>query len=551
MNNVSSATKVLVVGLDGATFSVLHPLMNSGRMPFLAKLVATGTAGPLCSTIPPVTAPAWSSFSTGKNPGKHGLFTWRHTPPSSSSCEWEWVSSHNIQGDKIWHILGNAGFRVGALNVPMTYPPEVVNGFMVSGLLTPGPSSSFTYPLALREELFNLVPDYIIDVVDVNDIQATPDPSDATDDQFERFVKQITNAAHSRTTAAIKLVERYHPDFFMLVYILPDRLQHASYHYILTAANDPETTHRRAQASIRALTLLDQELERLITSATDKESLVVLVSDHGFCHHRYDIYLNGWLADKGLLSYKAGSSSLRQYIRTITRGIKSFIPESWISAGRKALSAERLIDWPNTKVYCGQPTENGIYINLEGRKPQGAVKSEEYESLRRQLKAELAKLVNPLNQETVFQAVYFREEVYHGPFVDHAPDIVFEPQEGYRIVPTPTPNFCAKDISQKRRGIHAKNGIFIASGPMIQPAGKVVGASIIDVAPTILHAIDLPIPKTMDGQVIMDVFQENYRKEIRYVQDETEIIPRKSQVVYSDKDAAEIEKRLANLGYLD
>jgi predicted AlkP superfamily phosphohydrolase/phosphomutase len=520
-------------------------------MPFLAKLVAAGAAGPLRSTLPPVTAPAWSSFSTGKNPGKHGLFTWQRTLSSNSSHKREWVSSHNIQSDKIWHILGSAGLKVGILNVPMTYPPEAVNGFMVSGLLTPSPDSPFTYPPALREELFSLVPDYIIDMVDVNDVQATPDPADATDEKFECFTEQIMNAAHSRTTAAIKLVERYHPDFFMLVYVLPDRLQHASYHYLLTAANDPATTDRRAQASMRALASLDQELERLVTSVADKESLIILVSDHGFCHHRYDIYLNGWLADKGLLRYKAGSSSLRQYIRAIARGAESFIPQEWMHAGRKAFSAERLIDWLTTRAYCGQPTENGIYINLEGRRPWGTVKPEEYEPLRHQLRAELVGLVNPSNQEAVFQAIYFREEVYQGPYVDHAPDIVFEPQEGYRIVPTPAPSFYAKDVSKKRRGIHARDGIFIATGPMIRPAAKVANAGIADVAPTILYTIDLPIPETMDGQVMVDVFQGSYRKEIRYMQGEAEVVPRRSQVVYSDRDAAEIERRLANLGYLD
>jgi predicted AlkP superfamily phosphohydrolase/phosphomutase len=336
----------------------------------------------------------------------------------------------------------------------------------------------------------------------------------------------------------------------MLVYTLPDRLQHAAYHHLLAAADDPTTTDRRAQASLRALLSLDQEMERLVTALTGPDAFIVILSDHGFCHHRYDIYLNGWLADQGLLNYKTGSSALRRYVRTFARGVKSFIPESWIGAGRQALSADRLIDWPHTKAYCGQPTENGIYINLEGHRPQGIVKPEESMSLKHQLKAALAELVNPLNQEVVFQAVHLREEVYHGPYVDRAPDIVFEPQEGYRITPTPTPSFCAQDIRPKRRGIHARDGIFIASGTMIRPAGKVVNARITDVTPTILHAAGLPVFDTMDGQVL-DVFRAECKKEIRYVQDDLDFTSKSSPTVYSDTDAAEIKRRLKTLGYID
>jgi predicted AlkP superfamily phosphohydrolase/phosphomutase len=548
MENRSVATKTLVIGLDGATFALLQPLMESGRMPFLTRLAATGATGPLRSTLPPVTAPAWSSFFTGKNPGKHGLFTWQRALVNDSSHRRVWVSSRDIRGDKIWHILGRAGWKVGIMNTPMTYPPEAVNGFMISGLLTPGPESPFTYPTHVKEELFELAPGYVIDVGAVETDQALVN---ATNEQFDRFVESVTNAAHLRTTAAIELARRYQPDFFMLVYTLPDRLQHPSYHYMLAAANDPTTPDRRAQASIRGLIALDQELERLVTSIADEESLIIFLSDHGFCHHRYNIYLNGWLVDKGFLNYKGSSGSLRQSVRAIVRKAERLIPRGWVRAGRQMLSAERLIDWPTTKAYCGRSTENGLFLTLEGREPFGIVRRGEYESLRRYLRTQLAKLVNPSSGEAIFKSVYFREEVYQGAYVDHAPDIVFEPQEGYKIMSTPVPSFCLRYVGDKRKGIHAMDGILVASGPMIQPAGEVTSASIMDVTPTILHALNFPIPDSMDGQVIMDIFRQSHRREIRYAQDRAEVVVRDSDAVYSDEDAAGVEKRLQKLGYLD
>jgi predicted AlkP superfamily phosphohydrolase/phosphomutase len=549
VTNKSLAVRTLVIGLDGASFSLLRPLMECGQMPFLAKLASAGASGLLRSTLPPVTAPAWASFLTGKNPGKHGLFTWQRPLASDSSFTREWVSSRDIRGEKFWDIVGKAGYKVGIMNVPMTYPPEEVNGFMITGMLTPGPDKMFTYPAALKDELFRLVPDYIIDV----DIMNTDmNLSDATEEQFSSFVASVLRAAHSRTTAAIELVQLYRPDLFMLVYTLPDRLQHSSYDYMLEAANDLTTPDRAAQQSIGALLALDQELERLVSSIADENTLVVIMSDHGFCHHRYDVYLNGWLADQGMLDYRGKSSSVRQILRSIVQKGAGFIPRAWVRAGRRALSAEQLIDWSLTKAYCGRSTENGLYINMKGREPSGIVEKSEYDSLRSYLKSELEKLVNPASHEPIFKTVYLREELYSGPFVNYAPDIVFELQEGYKVVSTPSPGFRLEYVGNRRRGIHAMDGIFIACGPMIQSVQTLTGLRIIDLTPTILHAMNLPIPESLDGQVIAGILRKDHlKKETRYARDGTSPTKQQAEPVYTDEDRAEIEDRLRSLGYLD
>src|SRR3989304_4994575 len=158
--------KVVLIGLDGGTYRVLNPLMEEGRLPNIARLIKGGAHGTLLSTIPPVTAPAWTSFLTGKNPGKHGIFNFlRKVANNYTTTFFNWKESElnnalDIKARMLWEIAGVSGKLVGMVNVPMTYPPLPINGFMVSCLLTPPGSKRFTYP----EELASEIPDYKIDL---------------------------------------------------------------------------------------------------------------------------------------------------------------------------------------------------------------------------------------------------------------------------------------------------------------------------------------------------------------------------------------------------
>ena len=154
--------KAMVIGLDGATFRVLDPLMKAGFMPNLEEAMGKGARGELLSTVPPVTALAWPSFFTGKNAGKHGLLGWQER--LNEDFKRPWISAKKIDGPKLWHVLNQEGFRTCVVNVPVTYPPEPLDGVMVSGMLTPGLQAEFTYPPDLREALLAAVPGYRVDV---------------------------------------------------------------------------------------------------------------------------------------------------------------------------------------------------------------------------------------------------------------------------------------------------------------------------------------------------------------------------------------------------
>ena len=148
--------KVAVFGLDGITFDLIQPWLDEGRLPNLARLLADGASGRLRSYIPPVSASAWVSFFTGANPGQHGLVDFTYPAPDSYRINVS--SSHTRTAPALWEIVNQAGGQVGVVSMPMTYPPEPLNGFMLCSFLTPQADSRYTCPDSLKEELIRKQP---------------------------------------------------------------------------------------------------------------------------------------------------------------------------------------------------------------------------------------------------------------------------------------------------------------------------------------------------------------------------------------------------------
>src|SRR6059036_19158 len=147
--------KVVVIGLDAATWTVIRPCMAEGKMPNLAKLMKAGVSGTLESILPPITPPAWTSFMTGKNPGKHGIFHFMEAQPGTYGLRY--LNAASRRAKTVWRMLSDAGYTVGTMNIPFTYPPEQLNGFQISGMDTPSEKSPFIYPPELRSELVGLL----------------------------------------------------------------------------------------------------------------------------------------------------------------------------------------------------------------------------------------------------------------------------------------------------------------------------------------------------------------------------------------------------------
>jgi predicted AlkP superfamily phosphohydrolase/phosphomutase/O-antigen/teichoic acid export membrane protein len=547
VSGLPSPPSALVIGLDGATWDLLSPMIAAGWMPNLARLVAEGTSAPLRSTLPPLTAPAWSSFMTGLNPGRHGVFAFQRA--LNRDLERTYVNATAIQAPLLWERVSAHGLRVGVLNVPLTYPVRPVNGWLVSGMMTPSEESDFTYPAALAPAL--RARRYTIDLRVLKQERDYRAPA-----QRLALVNDLQRVLQERQTALEELLLPQGGDFIMVVYETPDRLQHWTWRYLddllgLSGPHAFERTpiHAAVEAAYRAV---DDAIGRTLALAAGPHTRVFMLSDHGFGFRHTRVHMDQWLASQGWLTYAAGKADVRKRLKQSMGWIKRFLPRSLLLRGRRAFAVNRILDWAHTQAYSGVASEYAIYINRRGREPYGVVDEAEVDALRRAIKARLLNLVDPRQGQRVVRAVYNREEFYQGPFTDQAPDIVYELAPGYEPTSEVSPGQLFTDVTAEGEGMHQPDGIFLAWGPDIVAQRLGPGLGLADLTPTILYSLGVPVPQGLDGRVLSEIFTADYRNAhpINLTEDASAAVaPR--QEVYSTSDEALIVEKLTNLGYLN
>jgi predicted AlkP superfamily phosphohydrolase/phosphomutase len=536
--------KVLLLGIDGATFNILDPAFEAGHMPNLKKLLDRGASGVLMSTVPPYTPPGWTSIFTGVNPGKHGIFGFTLGNVQRNDGL---VRLDRVKAPAIWNAVNAQGHRIGVFNVPMTYPPPVVDGFSVSGMLTPEGGGvtpgGFTYPDALAETISQKIPDYEID------IEVNYDQDWRSTDIEERLSRN-----YARKRAALELLLQQHEDIKMLFPVLeaPDRVMHVHYKYI-----DPRCEHYTHPAAgpirERVWSFFD-EMDAMIGDCIEwagADGYIVTMSDHGFGPKDKTVNINLALREWGLLSIGgAGAVSKSAGVRKVARRAKKVLPKSvWKRA--KGI-AQSQIDWSKTRAFSAPIPQQGIYVNLEGREPNGIVKESEYEAVRDEVIERLSSLVDPDDGKPVVDRVYKREEVVYGSEAHGAPDLFpvcraysYELSDGL-LSPA-----VLDDYRKLPRGFHQMDGIFGVAGPDV-PSKSGLEANLYDIMPTALYLADLKIPEGLDGKVISEAlpgFEDRRPPQIENMDlksagEGAEATP------YSEEEEAQIEESLRNLGYL-
>ncbi len=525
--------------MDGASFTLIKPLVERGVMPNLGELMKSGGSGILKSTMPPYTPPAWSSFYTGVNPGKHGIFGFTWFNPETGKRE---LSNSRVMGcKKLWQVLNDHGLKTGLINLPLTYPAEAVDGYTVTGMMTPENSKSFTYPEKLTADLSSMPEEYIVDLA------VTPD----VDAKNTDVVKKLQDMLRGRRAACLKLLKEQPCDFWMTVFVTPDRLQHVYWKYLDPSSGLYETS--RAEQFRGEILECYRELDRTIgdiVSVLGSDSQVFVISDHGFCNLNKKFFLNNWLAREGFFQVGSSSKLALRGGRILRSGMLSKFFASSIGTRIREQSINRAMDWSRTSAYA---YEQGLFLNLKGREEKGIVKpGAEYEDIRGKIAERLRNFVDPESGNRVVDAVTYKEEIYKGDYLAMAPDLVpvLEDYSCY-IHDGLLETELLVDCSSAPAGIHHPDGVFAAWGPNIAGNQMIENAEIIDVAPTILHALGLPVPEHMDGKVLGDLFEPGFleRNPIKTggaVCDDGE----KSTEVYSQEEADEIQKQLRGMGYL-
>lgn len=546
-NKTKSCERVIVIGLDGGTLRLLRPMVERGELPNLARLMDQGAWGELASTVPPVTAPAWATFATGTNPGKHGVFDFQIESPGQEQRTW--ISSQDVLGSKFWELLAQKGLRTGLINLPLTYPPQPIHGFTISGMLTPSASNGFTFPPELQQKVLQVAPDYVTDVDLLTSEWHYHDL-----DSLNELVDRLSQALEQRHVLMRHLVDEQTSDVLVFVITELDRVQHLMFKLL----TNPDVSDGWAELRQHALDLYRQADKAIGTlgAQMDEHTVTFVVSDHGFGPLNKRLNLNAWLASHGWLQFSGSKSWIRKTLKQIAKasGLGRWLPQKWRANLRKDLSARACINWPATVAYSGTPLEQGIRINLQGREPEGVVApGTPYETLCDEIAQALVEIRDPETNAPIIDRVYRRDELYQGPQAARAPDLIFSlndyqcnlaeglpDQELFEPFPFPW------------AGYHDPHGILVMAGGPVQKAGYRRGANIADIAPTILHLLGTPIPRYMDGRVLKENLSPEWLAQHPIIYQETQAQDQDlaEQDSYTDQDAEQIKERLRSLGYL-
>ena len=556
--------KVLVIGLDSAALEWVDRWVAEGAMPNLARLRARGATGILRTVNPPLSPAAWSSLATGMLPAKHGIYDHIYRRPGTYD-----IAPSNAKlraGKPVWQIISEGGGKVGVINVPETYPPATVNGFMISGMDTPSDESEWAYPANLKAELQAAMGGY-------------KPFGRRSKENLDWSIAGMHQTIPMRVKAATHLWQKYDPNFMILVFMETDVIQHKCWKYMDPAHplhnQNPEMTRKYGNTIRDIYTLADRELGQLLAAAGDDTSVIVM-SDHGAGILRKWLFQNNWLLNQGLMHFKPEAVAQLKYrlfqlgfspanvydlvakmrlglIDKITNRIKKDMASSEKTTPiQRIFLSWRDVDWSRTKAYTLGGNYLGFYINLKGREPQGCVEpGAEYEAVRDDIMRRIMEWRDPDTGERVANGVYRREELQQGPYADRAPDVLYTSvrEEYYGF----GGHEFARNIlmgSELYWGHHRMDGMITLSGPRFRQGVRLDRHQIIDVAPTILHLLGYAIPADMDGKVMAQALDPAFLSARPVKLGQESWISSEGEDVYSEEEEGEVKERLKALGYL-
>jgi len=432
--------RALIIGLDGVPYTLMKKFAEDGIMANTAALIKNGTLRRMTTSLPEVSSVAWTTFMTGVNPGKHGIYGFMDLRPGT--YDMFFPDFKFVKGETMWEFLGKNSKRSIVINVPSTYPARELNGLLISGFVAIDLRKA-TYPQSYVPQLENM--GYRLDV-------------DATKarESMDLFANDLRETLKKREEALLYFIEKEDWDLFIATISETDRL----HHFLWAASDNP--SHKYHDFFIEIYKWIDRIIGKLYEKV-DSNTAVFMVSDHGFTHIKKEVYINKWLEQEGYLKWDKNP------------------PESHkdIAEGTKAINMD--------------PAR--IYIHLRGKYPKGCVNTgSEYNSLRDEIKGKLYKL--KVDGDSVVKKVYFREELFNGPEFELAPDIVVLPNYGFDLKGA----INKTEIAGKGifTGMHTQDdALFYTNRESVE-----VDVNIIDVMPTVLAAMGIDPPTELDGRAV-------------------------------------------------
>ena len=536
--------KLIVVGLDAATFDVIDPLVAAGDLPNLGGLLQRGARGTLRSTTHPLTPLAWTTMVSGVNAGKHGI--WDFSERDASGYGLRLVNGSHSRAPALWTRLSAAGRRVGIVNVPFTWPAPDVNGFALAGIDAAAREDGMTSPRELVHELQDRFGRLLLD------------HSFPVDSSGRLDLELVRRACEQKVAIVDWLTERYEPELLFVVFMAADHVHHLAW---------PDWEERGRESIVaEAYRILDASLGELLKRAGD-ETNVLVVSDHGGGSLQGVVNLNAWLAEQGYLAYTENGSSngggahrlfeLRRKLPKEWRySLKQRLPWLRERAYRLKAKAPTVVDWAHTRAFAYGIFGN-VVLNVAGRERDGTVApGDEYERLRDELRERLLGL-RSRDGEPIVAAVHRREDLFAGPELDKVPDLVVEFRDyawlGKGNLTERTATFedaisIRAHPDQRYAGGHRQEGIFVLAGPDARAGAELAGAGIADVAPTVMYLLGEAVPASFEGRLLAEALEPALLDERPpEFDDEEEAAP----IVAEQESPREVEERLRSLGYLE
>ena len=456
--------KVFIIGLDCATPELVFDRYRAD-LPNLSRLMATGAWGKLESTHPPITVPAWASMMSSKDPGQMGFYGFRNRADYSYD-RMTIANAKAVTVDRVWDILSFVGKQVIVVGVPQTYPPRAVNGVMVGCFLTPSVQSSYTYPLAIRDEIASLVGEYPVDV-----------PNFRTNDK-DYLLRQIYEMTEKHFRVVKHLMQTRPWDFFMFVEMGVDRIHHGFWKYMDATHPKHEPGNPYQNAIHDYYQYIDREIGELV-GMLDDDTVTMVLSDHGAQKMDGGICLNEWLIKEGYLVLKEQPNGI--------------VPLEKCE-----------IDWSRTRAWGAGGYYGRLFLNVAGREPQGIIPPAEYEAARSELIARLEAITDETGRNIGTKAL--RPQDIYKEVRGVPPDlIIYFGDLSWRAIGTVGTGriHTYENDTGPDDANHAQHGIFIVNDPRHSyGGGELPGLHLMDVAPTVLETMGVEVPRDMEGKVI-------------------------------------------------
>ena len=577
--------RLIVFGVDGGTLDIVRPLAARGLLPNFARIMDQGIVGELDSTFPPMTFPAFTTFMTGKNPGGHGVFDFFERVPGRYGVRF--VNANSRRSRTLWRLLSDAQRRVAVIGFPVTYPPEPINGTMISGFDAPGIGAradrTCFYPASFYDELRREVGDYIITPT-VDMLRAHEHPGEGIGAILDTIERKVRTALYAQAR------ERW--DCFAFMLIESDFAGHRYWKYYDPASPqyDGGAPAELREGLPKVYSAIDQALGRI--RAADPDAGVLIFSDHGFGGaSQKAVFLNRFLEQQGMLKFVGDARSQGSIATRIRLGGRltmarlkdiglHYLPEALrtpllrsMKIGNQIESRIRFggIDWRDTIVYSDEsPYFPALWVNLAGRESGGIVAPDRYQETCARAVAALSSWRDPETGQALVRRVYRREEIYRGEQVERAPDLLvdwnldhgysylsgrsLEDHSGQSLRKLAPDEFHSHEMAT-RGGSHRPNGMLMAIGGPFGGRASIEGASLSDLAPTILFCQELGIPREMEGRVLLDLFSPEFLSahapQHSAAGEETPAMVDPAPADnYTDEERQIIERRLRDLGYL-